>query len=205
MSSIHHDKTLALAAIFQAAGLVHALAKTGRCDENAEQAFIKTSLVLDTDDSTAIYGSPAALNNGLRWLKSCLTDGSGLEDSSSIVRLTLSILQAEKHFRQHPEAQHLLRKHLVNLNANPIEDHRQLTEALAKAYVDGLSILRFRIQIHGDSRHLQSYGMAERIRAILLAGIRGAWLWQRLGGRRWHLLITRGQILQEIRDITKSV
>jgi high frequency lysogenization protein len=47
--------------------------------------------------------------------------------------------------------------------------------------------------------------MAERIRAILLAGARAAWLWRRLGGRRWHLIFTRSQILTEIREIAKTV
>lgn len=205
MSSLHRDKTLALAAIFQAAGLVNALARKGRCDEAAEQFLIRTSLVLDTDDVNTIYQGSTSLNVGIDWLQGCLTDnGQGIESPSDIVRLVLAILQAEKHFRQHGEAQHILREHLDRMVTTPPEDN-ELTDKLAKAYVDSLGILRFRVQIHGDARHLQSPGTPERIRAILLAGIRAAWLWQRLGGRRWHLLITRGQILEEISAIKKSV
>lgn len=205
MSSLHRDKTLALAAIFQAAGLVNALARKGRCDEAAEQFLIRTSLVLDTDDVNTIYQGSTSLKVGIDWLQGCLTDnGQGIESPSDIVRLVLAILQAEKHFRQHGEAQHILREHLDRMVTTPPEDN-ELTDKLAKAYVDSLGILRFRVQIHGDARYLQSPGTPERIRAILLAGIRAAWLWQRLGGRRWHLLITRGQILEEISAIKKSV
>ena len=205
MSNLHRDKTLALAAVFQAAGLVNSLARKGRCDETAEQFLIRTSLVLDTDEVSAIYQGPAPLKIGIDWLQGCLTDNAqGIESPSDIVRLVLAILQAEKHFRQHGEAQHIFRGHFDRMAATPPEDN-ELTEQLAKAYVESLGILRFRVQIHGDARHLQSPGTPERIRAILLAGIRAAWLWQRLGGRRWHLLITRGQILEEISAINKSV
>ena len=81
----------------------------------------------------------------------------------------------------------------------------ELNNLLGSAYVDSLGQLRFRVQIRGDAKQLQAAGMAERIRAILLAGVRAAWLWRRLGGRRWHLIFTRGQILREIREIAKSV
>src|SRR5690554_7975531 len=46
--------------------------------------------------------------------------------------------------------------------------------ALGGAYQDTLSTLRLRIQVHGDMRHLQQPDIANRIRALLLAGIRSA-------------------------------
>ncbi len=205
MSDLHRDKTLALAAVFQAAGLVNSLARKGRCDETAEHFLVRTSLVVDTDEVDDIYQGAGSLKPGLQWLEGCLAERSqSVDEPSDIVRLVLAILQAEKYFRQHGDAQQILRGHLDRLTTNPPTDE-ELTEHLAKAYVESLGILRFRVQIHGDARHLQSSGTPERIRAILLAGIRAAWLWQRLGGRRWHLLLTRGQILQEIREIDKSV
>jgi high frequency lysogenization protein len=75
---------------------------------------------------------------------------------------------------------------------------------LAGAYVDTIGTLKFRIQVKGNEQRLKTAGMAEQIRATLLAGVRAAWLWQRLGGRRWHLLFTRSQILAELRLLIKE-
>lgn len=41
---------------------------------------------------------------------------------------------------------------------------------------------------------LQSRMMPERVRAILLAGIRFALLWHQQGGRRWRLVLQRGAL-----------
>ncbi|MEZ5557402.1 MAG: DUF489 family protein [Pseudomonadales bacterium] len=49
---------------------------------------------------------------------------------------------------------------------------------------------------------LQREQTAEEIRALLLAGVRFAWLWQ-LGGRRWHLILRRRVLLAGLRPITE--
>src|SRR5690606_8876653 len=50
--------------------------------------------------------------------------------------------------------------------------HDNVMASLGSAYQDTLSTLRLRIQVHGDVRHLQQPDVANRIRALLLAGIR---------------------------------
>ena len=67
-------------------------------------------------------------------------------------------------------------------------------EALATLYQDTISTLPFRIQVQGKVEHLQDERIANRIRALLLAGIRFAVLWHQIGGRPWHLFVLRGRI-----------
>ncbi len=208
--SVQRDKTLALAAIFQAAGLANELARRGQTDSQAEAWLLQTVLVMDTDDVSRIYPGSEGLTKGLTWLEGSLMDqGRGLEQAGEIIRLSLAIIQVERHFERNGEIQDVLRKRLLSIQhqraLNPEMSQGELASQLGSAYVDSLGNLSFRVQIRGDARQLQSPGMAERIRAILLAGVRAAWLWQRLGGRRWHLVFTRNQILQEIRAIAKSV
>lgn len=208
--SVQRDKTLALAAIFQAAGLANELARRGQTDSQAEAWLLQTVLVMDTDDVSRIYPGSEGLTKGLTWLEGSLMDqGRGLEQAGEIIRLSLAIIQVERHFERNSDVQDDLRKRLLSLQhqraLNPEMSQSELASQLGSAYVDSLGNLSFRVQIRGDARQLQSPGMAERIRAILLAGVRAAWLWQRLGGRRWHLVFTRSQILQEIRAIAKSV
>ena len=210
MSQLNRDKTLALAAIFQAAGLANELARKGSTDSSVEAFLTQTVLVMDTDNISEIYPSIDGLKPGLRWLEGCLLEqGRGLQNAGEIIRIALGVIQVEGQFNEHEGVQNTLRTRLENINRqrvmNPDMSSTELNNLLGSAYVDSLGQLRFRVQIRGDAKQLQAPGMAERIRAILLAGVRAAWLWRRLGGRRWHLILTRGQILREIREIAKSV
>ena len=210
MSSLHRDKTLALAAVFQAAGLANELARRGQADAEAEAFLLRSVLVMDTDTAGDIYPDAQGLTRGLTWLEGCFMEqGRGLEHAGEIIRLALAILQVERQFQRNPEVQELLRQRLDSVQRQralkPDMSQSELSALLGSAYVDSLGTLRFRVQIRGNAQQLQAPGMAERIRAVLLAGVRAAWLWHRLGGRRWHLVFTRGQILQEIRGIAKSV
>ena len=49
--------------------------------------------------------------------------------------------------------------------------------------------------------HLQDENKAARVRALFLAGVRAAFLWHQLGGRRWQLLFQRKRLLTAIESI----
>ena len=196
MSDLHRDKTLALAALFQAATLADALAWRGHCDPAALEASLNSVLVMDTDDVGVIYGNNV---RGLEPLR------GGHPRQVDIMRYALGIIQVERQLAKSPDLLETLRQRL-EMAAQQRKHFDSLTAPamlnnLGGIYVDTAGQLRFRIQVKGDQKHLQAAGMAEQVRAVLLSGIRAAWLWHRLGGRRWHLMITRGQILAEIRKI----
>jgi high frequency lysogenization protein len=50
----------------------------------------------------------------------------------------------------------------------------------------------------GSAVYLQQAGVAARIRCMLFAAIRNAFLWRQLGGKRRHLLIQRKDFLKVI-------
>jgi high frequency lysogenization protein len=54
--------------------------------------------------------------------------------------------------------------------------------------------------VQGDPRHLHAPDNQNRIRALLLAGIRAAWLWRQVGGSRWKILLGRKQLAAAGRD-----
>ncbi|MDO8267984.1 MAG: high frequency lysogenization protein HflD [Moraxellaceae bacterium] len=208
MSNLNRDKTLALAALFQSATLADALAWRGHCDPVALDASLQSILVLDTDDVGVIYGQNIrGLQSGLQSLEQTFLEPlrGGHPRQADIVRYVLGIMQVERQLAKSPELLGVLRrrlemaaeqrKHFDSLSAPAMINN------LGGIYVDTAGQLRFRIQVRGDQKQLQASGMAEQVRAVLLAGVRAAWLWHRLGGRRWHLMFTRGQILAEIRTI----
>ncbi len=208
MADLHREKTLALAGLFQAATLADQLATRGQCDQAALKATLDSILVMDTDTASQIYGPIENLHLGLRTLESTFVDNVRSQRQGEIVRYALALLHIERKLAGQPELLDKLRRRLDQV-AIQRTHYEFITEPgmlanLGQAYVETVGTLSFRIQVKGEARHLKTEGMAEQIRAVLLAGVRAAWLWNRLGGRRWHLLFTRGQILTEIREIIKE-
>jgi high frequency lysogenization protein len=212
MSNIHRQKTLALAAVFQAAALADNLARRGTADIHAMKTLLDSIIVFDTDNPEAIYGSPQQLIMGLRALEGCLTIG-GLNDNENYanqLQYALGMVQLESQLSNSDRLLNTLRTRLEQAQKQlPHFDNDISTQGMinnfAGAYIDTIGTLRFRLQIKGNQQKLQTAGVPEQVRAVLLAGIRAAWLWKRLGGRRWHLLLTRSQILEELRVLIKEV
>jgi high frequency lysogenization protein len=55
--------------------------------------------------------------------------------------------------------------------------------------------------VSGDSSVLSNPDNANKIRAILLAGIRSAVLWSQLGGNRWQILFKRRTFIEQARQL----
>ena len=82
--------------------------------------------------------------------------------------------------------------------------HDNVMASLGSTYQDTISTLRLRIQVHGDMRYLQQPEVANRVRTLLLAGIRSATLWRQLGGHRWQLLLQRRKLLDATRAVLRG-
>ena len=67
---------------------------------------------------------------------------------------------------------------------------------LADSYATTVSQLQPRIMVQGKPEYLNTPANANRIRALLLAGMRSAVLWRQLGGNRLRLLWTRKHIVR---------
>ena len=64
-------------------------------------------------------------------------------------------------------------------------------QRLADAYSNHISPLLPRVMISGEPIHLKAAHNADRIRALLLAGLRAAVLWRQCGGSQLKLLLLR--------------
>lgn len=212
MSNNHRDKTLALAVVFQAAAVADALAWKGQADLESRKTLLQSLFVFESDDPAVIYGNPTRLQAGLKALEECLVDtGSATGDNRQADRLryALGMIQAERKLASNPELLTVLRRRLEQAQTQlaHFDDGitgSGMTRNLAAIYVDTVGTLPRRIQIRGNEQRLKTDGIPEQIRAVLLSGVRAAWLWHRLGGRRWHIMFGRGQILGEIRQIIRE-
>lgn len=76
-----------------------------------------------------------------------------------------------------------------------------LISAMASIYVDIISPLGPRIQVTGAPAVLQNTQIQAKVRAVLLAGIRSAVLWQQVGGGRLQLMFARNRLFKEAKQI----
>jgi high frequency lysogenization protein len=200
------DSTLALAGILQAAILVRDLAKTGMADEAAVQVSINSIYKIDSKNVVEIYGGAQGVQVGLRELV-FLLGGSKANADPYISRYAISLMHLERRLRKNPEMQGILQRRIKQaiLQANYFSAmHPTVLASLADTYLNTLGRLSFRIHLLGQAKFLQQPEIVNKIRALLLAGVRSAVLWRQVGGSRWQLFLQRGKLTQMAKQILQS-
>ncbi|MBB3330366.1 high frequency lysogenization protein [Halomonas campaniensis] len=188
-------QALALAGVFQAASLVDELARTGQVDTRAWETLIHATLDTSPASFEAIYGGhPNNLRRGLDVLEAVV----GRQQANPVVlRYGFTLLLLMNQLRTNDAMMDDLGQRLVRIQGQAEHfgaTHENVIASLGEAYQETLSTLKTRIIVQGDPSLLQSRMMPERVRAILLAGIRFALLWHQQGGRRWKLIFQRGAL-----------
>ena len=197
------EQAAALAGVFQAASLVEKLAKTGQLTEDELQPSIHSIFVTSPDNVEEVYCGYHNLMTGRRILGSVLNRDSDIIQSD-VIRYALSLIHIEKKLSRNPKmlgtiSQRLQRTSEQAEHFGPLHDN--VMSSLASVYLDTISTFRTRIQVTGDMRYLQSPSNANKIRAILLAGVRSAMLWRQCGGSRWHLFMNRKKLQEGLKRL----
>ncbi len=195
-------RVLALAGLFQSASLVNQLAKTGRVAEPFFSSSIKSLFSIDAQNPLAIYGDPQQLSLGLHEVISLFTNNRFPKDAN-IARYAFSLMHIERKLFHNPQMLHqirtgILRAEIQSKHFSPT--HENVMANLASLYTDTLSTFSFRIHVSGEALYLHQASVLHKVRALLLAGVRSAVLWRQLGGKRWHLLLTRPTILATAKE-----
>lgn len=200
------EQVLALAAVAQAAQQVHRIATTGQSDAAATQPLIDSLFMFDAPDTESIYGGVRGVKPGLMVLGDVL-GGQNPVMMEPVMRYMLSTVQIAGMLRREPQMLETIHNRLEHA-----QRHRQhfpdqpesLAHNIAAIYQDTVSTLRFRIKVTGSVEQLQNSANAELIRTLLLAGIRAAWLWHQVGGRRWHWLLRRPRLAATAMDLLRG-
>lgn len=194
MNSRSEQQAIALAAVFQVASLVEELARTGDMSMTNAEPLIRSLFVQNPDHFGDIYGdAPNTLKTGLQTLNTASRrDPRGI--NPDVTRYALSLLHLERKLSKAPGMLDSLGKG-INQTSRQAEHfstmHENTLASLADLYKQTLSQLSFRIKVTGNPTYLQNNNTANKVRALLLAGIRAAILWRQVGGQRWQLLISR--------------
>lgn len=189
-------RSLALGGLFQSAELVRARANGLAVPDAERQAVLAAITTHRADTMAEVFPTKSAFRSGIRSAMSAL---GGENDRADVLRYALQLLDLARRLGR---SSAVLERLSMGLDAleNPPEE-----AALAALYQDTISTLGRRIHVTGDPSALQQQGTADTIRALLLGGVRFAWLWMQLGGRRWQLLLGRRTVLDGLRALDNTL
>lgn len=196
MHNKFENTTIALAGLFQAVALVGELTQTGKIsNEAALEASIYSIFQTNPADMAAVYNGTAGIKLGLE--KIIKTFSAPYKIDALQGRHLLSLIRLQKKILRSPHIQNTLAQRITQ--GKKQVDYFSLTHPtvitnLADIYLNTISTFKLRIIILGSQRVLGARENMDKIRALLLAGIRSAVLWQQMGGSRLQFLFSRGKI-----------
>lgn len=201
------ERAIAFAAICQAAALCKQLAWTGVANESNFKATISSLFTINSNSIKDIYPDNIGLKTGIDTAINMLS--KNIEKDKEIMRYTFSLVHVERKLMKNTDMQNIIKKGISSCQRQMqyFNDllHPNVIANLAGIYSDTVSNFKFRIQVLGKTEHLQQKFVLNKVRAILLAGIRAAILWHQLGGRRWQILFTKSYYLDALQEIKTSL
>ncbi|MEF3076255.1 MULTISPECIES: high frequency lysogenization protein HflD [unclassified Methylobacter] len=200
------NQTIALAGIAQAAALVQQLATTGTADAAAMEASITSILKIDSDSVSDVYGGLSGVKLGLEQLNEQMTGYKIVNPEQA--RYSASLVFLEKQLSSRPDMIKAIRNGVekAQIQSGHFEPmHENVLANLGEIYHSTISTLQPRIMVNGNPAYISRPDIVNKIRALLLAGIRSAILWKQCGGTRWKFLFFRKKIQTELESLLKQV
>lgn len=200
MSKTIHDRTLALAGLFQATSLVNQVAQRGAADQAPLETSIRSLFATDPEQAEDVYGSSTELRYGLEVLTHQFGAIKGTERNLLVTRYAMALLILERKLTRSPQMLQTISRGIARartqLDHFPLT-HENVLASLADTYLHTISGLSPRVMVSGEHTHLNHSDNANKIRALLLAGIRSAVLWRQCGGSRLQLIFKRRALVEE--------
>jgi len=203
MSKTVTDRTLALGGLFQAAYLVDQVARRGMVPQAEFETCLSSLFELSPPNTEAVYGSRFEIKRGLQVMTEQMR-GDEEKRNVNIMRYVINLLQLERKLSKQPA---MLKQIAGSLEGATQQikhfglTHSNVVARLADTYSQTISTLSPRIMVSGENNQLKNPENANRVRALLLAGIRSAVLWRQCGGRQWHLLLQRRKLIESARQL----
>jgi len=199
------ERCIALAGLFQATELASQVARRGIADTAAMEASIHSLFQVDADSVEEVYAGLPGVAVGLRVISAQLDDGKNR--NIDVTRYVISLLHLERKLAKRSAMLDQIGEG-IRTTAGRLDHfhllHPNILAGLAEIYSSTVSQLRPRIMVQGDPLHLQNSENINRVRSLLLAGIRSAMLWRQCGGGRLQILLGRKKMLNMTRSLLQE-
>lgn len=201
-----HNRTLALAGIVQAAVLTKQLASKGTTNADEFATCIYSIFQTHAPTVPAVYGEGRKVSTGLYTLQKLLGESKEPKDVE-IARYTMSLILLERMLIKSPKMLNVLQRGIDRARAQALHfsnTHENVVANLASVYTDTISTFKYRIHVNGDPTYLAQTGTVNKIRTVLLSGVRSAVLWRQMGGSRWQLAFNKKAIVQDVKSLLEE-
>ncbi len=199
------EQTIALAGVYQAATLAHELANAGTIrDQKSWDVSLMSLYKIDAASTEDVFDND--LSGLAMGFQSLIKAFNKDPQYINIIKYTLTLLTLQSKLSSRPEMQEQIAQGLngskILQSANePLND--AVITKLANTYSQTISQMQPRVIVAGQPFHLKTPAITEKIRAVLLAGIRSAMLWRQVGGSQLQLLFKRGQYINEAKSLLR--
>ena len=204
---IKQDQAIALAGVMQSARLVQQLAREGKISGAAMETSLETLFKIESRNVIDVYGSVSGVITGLRTLHKQMS-GDTTQQDLEITRYVIALLHLEKKLSRNQKMLKQIADELERIKGQMNYFslmHENVLASLGALYQETISTLMPRIIVQGEPTYLSQQANANKIRALLLAGIRSAVLWRQTGGNRWQFLFGRGSYLKATKELLDMV
>ncbi len=202
------EQTFTFAVICQIVHLVQNLSRHGDIDEENLAMLLRSITITSPKNTLDVYGGELKnIETGLQLLITHLGHKSTNKDPE-FTRYIVSLLNLERQLSKKP-------KQLAKLADRIEQTQRQLSHydivsntllsSFASIYSDLISPIGARIQIAGEPAILKQTINQDKIRSLLLAGIRAAVLWRQVGGKRRNILFARSRIVDCAKQMLQNI
>lgn len=198
MNQRTYNQALALAGLMHCTSLVRQLAHRGSVDDTRLACALRPVFELEPDDVETVYGGAECRHDALTVLRAQLGAGDAARDVET-TRYAATLMHLERKLARRDDLLRTLRAGIEaareQLQHFPVT-HDNMVARLADLYSRTVSTLKPRIMVQGEARFLETPGTANRVRALLLAGLRSTVLWRQSGGSRLKLICGRQRLVE---------
>lgn len=200
------QRVTALAGMALSGTAVQQIARSGQVQQaGISDTLIESVLNLNPSSTEDVYGSVAALSPGLRVLFQQLSNSK--PNDFELTQYMVGMVHLARRLLSQPAQMQALGQQLEQVSRQYHEfgfERYRIVQSLASIYRERLSPLGRPIRINGNQRFLSDASNQHQIRALLLAGVRSAVLWQQVGGKRRHFLLSRQRMLNEVKNLLRA-
>ena len=205
------QRTTAIAALTQSVYLVDRIARKGVVDSEDFRVLME-SLFLDAHAAASVaelYRGTAALKTGARVAIQMLDGRQHVEQMKALMVYSAGLITLEKRLRKNDQVRHQLAEGMQRIaqQQHYFGDalHSNVIAAVADLYGETISNMKPRIIVRGKSEFLGQSANTQRVRALLMAGLRAAHLWHQHGGNHFNLLFRRRALLRELDTMMREL
>lgn len=215
MSSSHYqplrNRVLALAAMVQTAHLVQGIARKGIADSGELESAINSVLATPDSDGNQTehpHEIPNNLRTGLIILQGLLGGedmGADIKQAKEVMAYCAAMMSLERKLSRDKIMLGMLGEGIVRIQKQRTYFgsvmHDNVIAAIAGLYGETISNMKPRIIVHGKPVYLGQSNNTNKVRALLLSGIRGAHQWRTNGGSHFQLLLRRRTLAREAQQL----